>query len=225
MTTLLRSSALASLKRLRRSPLRQPILRLLVKVHNSSYHMISFFASHSGLHPKHKILNYHQFFLDNVKPADRVLDIGCGHGAVAYDLAQKVSYIVGIDISAKNIAQAKARYQQANLQFVPGDATTYVFSDRFDVIVLSNVLEHIEHRIAFLKQLSTLAPTLLIRVPLLTRDWISVYKKQQGFEYRLDHTHRIEYTEQIFRQEMMRAGLIIKHLHTAFGELYSKVTA
>lgn len=223
MTSPLRTSALATLQQLRQSSLRRPILKSLVWLHNTSYHAISFFSSHSGLHPKHAILNYHQFFVDRVNATDRVLDVGSGNGAVAFDVAQKAKQVVGIDIRPRNVASATEKYQRANLRFIQGDAVAHAFSEAFDVIILSNVLEHIEHRVEFLQKLSAIAPRLLIRVPLLSRDWISVYKKQQGFEYRLDDTHFIEYTEENFRQEMQEAGLVVQYLHTAFGELYADV--
>ena len=208
---------------LRQSPLRRPILKFLVWTHNWAYHMISLFASHTGVHPKHAIQQYHKFFVNNIKPQDKVLDIGCGHGDVAYDVAKKAAYVTGIDISTKNIAIAKSRYQKDNLEFITGNALTHNFSEKFDVIILSNVLEHIEQRIDFLKKLAKLAPIILIRIPLITRDWISVYKKNEGFEYRLDDTHFIEYDNATFKQEIQQAGLVINSLKTEFGELYAVV--
>lgn len=33
-----------------------------------------------GIHTKHRHTNYHHFFIKNLKPDERVLDIGCGNG-------------------------------------------------------------------------------------------------------------------------------------------------
>lgn len=206
---------------LRASPLRRPIISFLVYLHNFSYHMISLFASHTGTHPKHAIQQYHQFFVANIAAGDRVLDIGCGHGDVSFDVAQKAQAVTGIDISRENIEIARNKYQRGNVEFIVGDATTHNWPKEFDVILLSNVLEHIEHRPEFLRRLAIIAPKILIRVPMITRDWISVYKKNEGFPYRLDDTHFIEYDEQIFAEEMRQAGLMIDHQHVSFGELYA----
>jgi len=208
---------------LRQSPLRRPILKFLVWTHNWAYHMISLFASPTGVHPKHAIQQYHKFFVSNIKPANSVLDIGCGHGDVTHAVAKKAREVTGIDISAKNIAIAKSHYNKNNLDFITGDALNYKFTNQFDAIILSNVLEHIENRIDFLKKLAGLAPKILIRVPLITRDWISVYKKNEGFEYRLDDTHFIEYEEKTFADEIKQAGLVIESLKTEFGEFYAVV--
>lgn len=203
---------------------RKIILKILIKIHNLSYKSISSIAAYSGTHPKHRIMNYHQFFLDNIKESSCVLDIGCGKGDVAYDLSKKAQKVVGIDISTKNIETCKKRYSRHNLEFVLGDATKHDFESKFDIIVLSNVLEHIENRIDFLKKLSDIAPSLLIRVPLITRDWISVYKKEIGQEYRLSKDHYIEYTEEIFQEEMESSRLKIDKYYVKFGELYAIVS-
>ena len=200
---------------------RQPILRLLVWLHNWSYHLISLFASHDGTHPKHAIMRYHEFFLAHITPTDHVLDVGSGSGKVAYEIAAKAAQVQGIDLRSANVIRAQTTYQRDNLSFVEGDATTHSFSEPVDVIVLSNVLEHIDDRVGLLQKLSRIAPKILIRVPMLTRDWLTVYKKEAGFEYRLDDTHFIEYTTQAFAAEAAAAGLTIEHQEINFVELYA----
>jgi len=199
------------------------LIKFFCWLHNFSYKATSFLATknNNGLHPKHRILNYHQFFIDNICKEDIVLDIGCGNGAVAFDLAKKAKQVTAIDIRHKNIAVAKNKFSTPpNLEYVVGDATIYEFQPKFDVIILSNVLEHINKRVEFLIKIKKLAPKILIRVPLLTRDWLSVYKKDLGFEYRLDKTHCIEYTEENFKREMESADLKIEKYFIKFGELY-----
>ena len=221
----MRALAYEVLNNLRSTPLRRPIMALLVRLHNLSYHLISFFASYSGTHPKHRLMDYHAFFAGNVSATDVVLDVGCGKGEVARTVAQKAKKVVGIDFSPESIAIAKrAAGTTPNLSFIIGDATTYEFSQKFDAIILSNVLEHIQYRVDFLKKLSHVAPKILIRVPMVTRDWITLYKKEQGFEYRLDDTHYLEYDIPTFQNEIKAAQLRIAHYHVNFGELYAVVT-
>lgn len=197
------------------------ILNLLIRLHNSSYHWIGFFSSLNGIHPKHKVINYHKFFIDNILQGEKVLDIGCGNGMLTYDIAEKADEVTGIDISKKNIETAKKKFNRDNLHFIIEDATCLKLENNFDVIVLSNVLEHIKKRNEFLSRIKNLAPKILIRVPLLTRDWLSVYKKENGFEYRLDNTHFIEYTEESFKEEIEKAGMKLINYYVKFGELYA----
>jgi 2-polyprenyl-3-methyl-5-hydroxy-6-metoxy-1,4-benzoquinol methylase len=209
--------------RLRQSSYRRPLLKQLLRLDNWLRRWITFFSFENNTHPKHRLTNYHQFFLDNIAPKDTVLDAGSGLGLLACDLAGKASRVVGIDMNEEYIAQARQHCRRENITFILGDATTYDFNKKFDAVVLSNVLEHIKDRPALLRRLAALSPRILIRVPMIDRDWLVVLKKELGVEYRLDPTHYLEYTEPIFRQEVAAAGLTIEHLFVRFGELYAIV--
>jgi 2-polyprenyl-3-methyl-5-hydroxy-6-metoxy-1,4-benzoquinol methylase len=198
------------------------LLRLFFFLHSYSYKAINKIAviKHGGIHPKHDIMRYHDFFLDNIASTDSVLDIGCGNGALTYDLAEKAKKVIGIDISKKQIAAAKENYKKDNLAFVSGDVVNYNFREKFDAIVMSNVLEHIDERSEFLKRLRNISPKLLIRVPLVTRSWLAFYLKKQGYDYRLDKTHFTEYTLEQINDELDKSSWKIKDYHINFGEFY-----
>jgi len=117
-----------------------------------------------------------------------------------------------------------------NLTFIFGDATNYNYEalEPITVVTLSNVLEHIEHRVEFLTKIinqvkwkDDMNKRLLIRVPMLDRDWISVYKKNMGVEWRLDKTHFTEYTMDSFENEMKKAHIKILEISVKFGEVYA----
>jgi len=78
-----------------------------------------------------------------------------------------------------------------NLTFVQGDATKDLPNKKFDVVILSNVLEQIKNRIDFLKEIVNKASPsrLLVRVPVFEREWRTAFKKELGLDYRLDDTH------------------------------------
>ena len=67
------------------------LTKFALKLHNFSYKLATRLAirAEGGLHPKHRLMNYHKFFVDNVSPEDTVLDMGCGNGALTFDVAQK----------------------------------------------------------------------------------------------------------------------------------------
>ncbi|MDD5528245.1 MAG: class I SAM-dependent methyltransferase [Patescibacteria group bacterium] len=208
--------------------LRKKFLTFSLWLNNLSYSLIKAFVTpKGGVHPKHAIMDYHQFFVDNVLATDKVLDIGCGNGAVADDIAGKATRVIGIDIADKNIRMAKEKFKRANLEFVLGDCLTFDFSSlgiaKFDKIILSNVLEHLEARIEFLNKLHKLSETILLRVPLITRDWLAVYKKEHGYKYKLSSDHKIEYAEEILQDELARSGWKIKNFKAIFGEIWAVV--
>ena len=202
-------------------------LKIILRAHSFTYSWagrLSTKVEGSGLHPKHRIMNYHQFFVDNVGENDTVLDIGCGNGALTYDVAQKAKKVVGIDLNEQNITSARNKFPRENIEYIHGNALTDLPNEKFDVIILSNVLEHIDKRVEFLTSLKKLAPIFLIRVPMLNRSWIDVYKKELGLEYRLDKTHFIEYTFVGFKEELGKAGLRVSDYSIQFGEIWAVVS-
>ena len=247
-----------------------PLVRFFLRLHSFSYRVVGFLASKAegGVHPKHRLMDYHRFFVDNINDGDVVLDVGCGNGALTYDIAVKAWWVVGIDLSRKNIAFAKKRYLRGNIDYVCGDATKdfpllnpqleafvmpnirdkggsvvyvggekdipYPYGDAlkelldkkpFDVVTLSNVLEHIEYRIEFLKRMKKKASKLLIRVPMINRDWITLYKKELGMRYYGDRGHFTEYSFDSFERELDEAGLKIEKYNIQFGEIWAVVGA
>jgi 2-polyprenyl-3-methyl-5-hydroxy-6-metoxy-1,4-benzoquinol methylase len=201
----------------------------LLKIHNYIYSIVSILVviKHNGIHPKHDIIKYEKWFLDSIKPGDNVLDIGCNQGGLALLLSQKAGIVYGIEIEKKHYQVAISKPQNSKVKFILGDATTFDYSklEPIDVIVMSNVLEHIPQRINFLREILKSVKwkselRLLIRVPNLERDWLTVYKKNIGIEYRLDKTHFIEHTIIELEEELRAAKVEVKKSFVKFGEIF-----
>jgi len=178
-----------------------------------------------GEHPKHRLTRYHDFFVGNIPAGSRVLDVGCGYGAVARSIASRVPgvTVVGIDIDETRIAQARAAENPPNLRFVLGDALVDLPEGPWTVVVLSNVLEHIEKRVEFLHRLIGVAAaqTVLIRLPFFERSWHLPMRKELGIGYFSDTTHYIEHTLEEFAAEITAAGLTIRKQEVRWGEIWS----
>lgn len=179
------------------------------------------FLEPDHLHPKHRIMAYHDWFLLHIDKSWSVLDVGCGNGALALDLAKHTKKVVGIDNNFQRIQEARSKFQASNVEYIHGDALTFLFPGRFDAIVLSNVLEHIADRRQFLNHLSRFSDTFLIRVPMLDRDWLTLYKQERGMPFLLDPTHQVEYTLDSFKEEVSAVGLRVDEYRVRFGELYA----
>ena len=200
-------------------------IKLLLRLYNYLYKRISTLSVkiNNGVHPKHKIMDYHSYFLNNIKNDSKVLDIGCGIGALAYDIANKAGYVVGIDINEELIRIAKTKFPKKNIEYITGDATNYNFKEKYDYLVLSNVLEHIKNRHEFLEKIRNLADIFLIRVPMINRSWIVLYEKELNIDYRSDNSHYIEYTFDSFEKEINQAGLKITSHIIRFGEIWAEI--
>lgn len=179
-----------------------------------------------GIHTKHRHMRYHDFFVQRVRPDERVLDIGCGIGAVAYDVAENAgAYVIGIDQNAGNIATARQSYSHPHIEFLVGNALDNMPDSPIDVVILSNILEHLSERREFLRRLQHVVhpSRILIRVPLFERDWRVPLKRELGVEWQLDPTHETEYSLESFPEEMKAAGLRISHQEVRWGEIWAEV--
>lgn len=204
-------------------PTRRWLIRTSIKLHNLSLMLINSFvvADNRGIHPKHNLMKYHKFFVDNIQSDSIVLDIGCGIGIVAADVAKKAKRVVAVDLNPDSIAFAKKHCSAPNIDFRVADATREKFQEQFDYVILSNVLEHITDRVAFLNDIRRLAPTLLIRVPMINRDWLPLYKKTLGLFPYSDKDHKTEYTIDSFQKELRQAGLITREYSVQYGEIWT----
>ncbi|WP_062107331.1 class I SAM-dependent methyltransferase [Bacillus niameyensis] len=70
---------------------------------------------------------------------ERILDLGCGTGDLAYQLIEQGAHIVGIDQSESMIREAKEKYP--HIPFIVEDATAIQFYQEFDA-VFSNATLH-----------------------------------------------------------------------------------
>ena len=179
-----------------------------------------------GVHPKHELTRYHDFFIAGVGETARVLDLGCGYGAVARSIARArpAADIVGVDLDDGRLAEARAADNPPNLSFLKADVTRDLPGGVFDVVVLSNVLEHIADRVPFLEAVlrSARPDKILIRVPLFERDWQMAMRRAVGADYRSDPDHKIEHTIAEFEAETAAAGLAITQMATLWGEIWAE---
>lgn len=182
--------------------------------------------ANNGVHPKRDIIQYEKWFLSKLEKDEHVLEVGSHRGEMSVHMASKVSLVIAVELIEELHQYSKTHNFRDNIEYILSDATKHDFSNyKISTIVLSNVLEHIEDRENFLKNLTNQInwkgePRFLIRVPMITRDWVSPFKKSLGVDYFLDPTHYIEYTSKELHDEIERSGLCITHLETMFGESY-----
>jgi len=82
-----------------------------------------------------------------IRPGEKVLDVGCGTGDQAIYFAKKGAVVTGIDINQEMISCALKKKGRFNIHFQGGDATNLPFLEPvFDVAVISLVLHEIENK-------------------------------------------------------------------------------
>jgi ubiquinone/menaquinone biosynthesis C-methylase UbiE len=101
------------------------------------------------------ILSMHINLLSEKLSKDaEVLDIGCGLGQLAFELSKRSKRVHAIDPSDYNISRAKTMNGADNIEYAVGDGADLKFENgRFDIIVSSEVIEHVKDFRKFLREM------------------------------------------------------------------------
>ena len=206
-------------------------LKLLLTVDKSVYDLIGPVAVSYGanFHPKKRLTGYVTEIAElAAKGPGPFCDLGCGAGEIAARVSElSESQVYGLDMRPEAISMAKSLYTRDNLTFLVADVTDFSLKVQFRSVILSNVLEHLDHREEFLGNLRIQFPIerLIVRVPNYERDWRVPLKQELGVDYRLDPTHRVEHTSRQLQEELTSAGYKILSLRNSWGELWVEAGA
>lgn len=113
------------------------------------------------------------------RPAERVLEVGCGGGALLPMLAAAVApsgRVVGIDLSADQIAAARRRCEGLDaVETAVDDLHRLPYQEgAFDAIIAVQVIEYLAHPVAGLSELRRLSDT-RARIVILATNWDSMF--------------------------------------------------
>jgi SAM-dependent methyltransferase len=104
-----------------------------------------------------------------IEPGSRVIDIGCGTGRLEFAIAGKCQFVLGIDLSEKNIDRDNLRLIQN-----PNDKISFLHNNvqeltgkgqlHFDYAILTYVIHEVdeEERITLLNEIALIADKIII---------------------------------------------------------------
>src|SRR5699024_2868793 len=72
-------------------------------------------------------------------PNQKILDIGCGTGDLAYQLTEQGHLVTGMDASAEMVKTARKKYPKIN--FIQAEAANFSLEESFDTVI-SNATLH-----------------------------------------------------------------------------------
>ncbi len=146
-----------------------------------------------------------------------VVDIGCGIGRWANIAGKYCRSVVGVDFDENLIRQARENSSNSNVTFIVGDVTSDLPSKKYDIGILSHVIEHIEEVDEFLAKLHGVAKTLLIEVPDFNADSLNRVRLEMGLDFYSDGDHVREYTSETLREQLVRNGWTIRSVQHRNG--------
>jgi 2-polyprenyl-3-methyl-5-hydroxy-6-metoxy-1,4-benzoquinol methylase/glycosyltransferase involved in cell wall biosynthesis len=158
-----------------------------------------------------------------IREGAEVLDAGCGEGACSFALAEMLRpvRVTGIDVDPASVAACRAvaaGLPDYDVHFEQADVTSLTYSDRFDAVVCSEVLEHVSEDQAALQGLHrALKPggRLVVHVPLrhrLQRRILPGYRAACV----ADHV-REEYVREEIVEKVEQTGFRIERVGSTFG--------
>ena len=85
----------------------------------------------------------------------KILDIGCGGGLISEEVSKLGADVTGIDFVKENIKVAKmhAKKNNLNINYIVKDFEKEKITSKFDVIIIFEVLEHLNDWESFLKKI------------------------------------------------------------------------
>lgn len=161
-----------------------------------------------------------------------ILEVGCAFGVLLNNIADRLSIDArtGIDISGENIKAARILYPRC--EFYKGTLDDYVKersliqkNNKLDLIVLSDIIEHIPDDLAFLKLVREVSEYVVVNLPLEK----SFKNRNRKYGINDPSGHLQSYDKKIARKLFKDAGFLLIRDKTSiatsdaqFSDIYIK---
>lgn len=151
-----------------------------------------------------------------------VLELGCYKGAFTKRLLELFEYITCVEASKEAIDYAKKVLSGNDIEFINGRFEEVILEKKYDNIILTHVLEHIDDRVALLNKINTqwlsdegvlfvVCPNALAASRQIAVKMGLLSKSDDVTEGEKEHGHRITYTRDTLREDINKSGLEIIH--------------
>jgi SAM-dependent methyltransferase len=133
-----------------------------------------------------------EFLLAEVGSGDHVLDLGCGTGEFAAQMAEAGARVVGVDVAEAALERARSRHPGLDFRRTPIDGPLPFQDNAFDLVWASEVIEHIADTARFLSEVRrVLRPSgrLLLTTPSHGRLRLALAGVERFSEPLGDHLH------------------------------------
>ena len=167
----------------------------------------------------------HSRLVESVVPGSRVLDVGCGRGALAERLVERACTVDGVDIlDPEEVGASILRYWQIDLNKQRERLAHVLSENHYDAIVLGDVIEHLNDPEDFLDLVrASVKDITKVRVVVSTGNVAFIVVRLMlllgQFNYGprgiLDRTHTRLFTRASIRRLFEQSGYRIESLEVA----------
>ncbi|MDZ4662845.1 MAG: bifunctional 2-polyprenyl-6-hydroxyphenol methylase/3-demethylubiquinol 3-O-methyltransferase UbiG [Pseudomonadota bacterium] len=142
----------------------------------------------------------------------KILDVGCGAGFMANQLAQDGFDVVALDASNESLNVARRFDSTKKVKYILGNAYTLPFDDqKFDSVVCLDFLEHVEDPALVIKEISrVLKPGGDFFFHTFDRNWLSYLIVIKGVEWFVKNTPKNMHVYPLFIKPQELQGMMDK---------------
>lgn len=180
-----------------------------------------YISLHPGLHIEDAQYKLHDLRMELSKlksDVRSVLDIGCGAGAVTYELTTQdflMANVVGVDVSTYMISQAQSAFGSERISYIASDCYDYLAKQNenaFEIGYCADLIEHLKDDIFFLNEVGRVCQTFVVRVPLEDSTFNKILRLFGKDEYRrtedlFGHVHHYSMNE--LSCKVAKAGMVL----------------
>jgi SAM-dependent methyltransferase len=144
---------------------------------------------------------------DELRPGERVLDLGCGEGAFTGEIAAAGASVVGVEVAEAALRRARARLPEIDFRRAPFEGPLPLQDASVDLVWATEVIEHVADTARWLSEVRrVLVPggRLLLTTPDHPRLALALRGVEPYSEPLGDHLHL--YTRRSLRDTLRDAG-------------------
>ncbi len=157
-----------------------------------------------------KLLSKHQI------PLESICEVGCGSGEILVQLSSKLpskTNFIGFDISPDAINIAKKK-ETSQIKFELKDISDFELNQPVDLILIMDVIEHVENYFKLLRDLSSKSRYKIFHIPIDMCVW-SLFREAMLIDSKERAGHIHNYTEDFIKSILKDCGYkIIDQLYT-----------
>lgn len=97
----------------------------------------------------------------------KIIELGSGYGLILKDISAKLKPSITIGVDNSEVILKMARKLNPNISFFNADVCNLKFENNsFDLVILSDIIEHMEHPEKLLKESQRISKYALMKIPL-----------------------------------------------------------